>query len=253
MRPLVIALEGPSGAGKTTVARGAGRTFGWEVLPEAYSRLVPTPSLAFAGTAELLTLEEALLAEERRRYRRALAARRQGRTVLADTGFFGPITYTAGLVALGLAPRRVLDRLMAAAGGTDGSGPVGVPDAVVYLDVPERVLRRRVASDPTGHPEALALRHLAVAQFERSLYLGGLRAALAGRVVVVPGSGAPAAVARRMEVAVRGLPLDGRRRGARERVLAEVRTAVATFGRERPRTSAATVKKPARSARAPPR
>jgi hypothetical protein len=253
MRPLIVALEGPSGAGKTTVARAAGRAFGWEVLPEAFDRLAPARSLVFAGPAELLAIERDLLADERRRYRRALAVRRGGRTVLADTGFFGPVTYTAGLVALGLAPRRVLEQLIEEADRTEGSGPLGVADAIVYLDVPEPALRRRVANDPVGHPGALASRHLAVHRFERTLYRERFHEALAGRVAIVPGSDAPEAVARRVGVAVRRLSLDRSPRGARRAVLDQIRSAVATFGRGRQAVSAVTVKKPARSARAPPR
>jgi thymidylate kinase len=253
VRPLLIALEGPSGAGKTTVARVAARRYDWDVLPEAYERLAPTVDLAYAGASELLRLERQLLAEEHRRYRRAGAARRNGRTVILDTGFFGPLTYTAGLVALRLAPRRTLDALLAAAGSAGRHRSLGLPDAVVYLELPEPQLRHRIARDPAGHPPDLAPRHLAVGRFEHALYRGPLAEVLEGRIAFVPASGAPDRVARRVAAAVRRLPIEGSRRGVRERLIERIRSAATSGTLRRPRASAATVKKPARSARAPSR
>jgi hypothetical protein len=252
--PRIIALEGPSGAGKSTVARALGRAFGWEVLPEAFERLVPAPSLDFAGPADLLALERRLLFEERRRYRDARRAVGRGRTVLADTGFFGPITYTAGLVALGRAPGRVLDRLLASGRRIEGAGPLGTPDVIVVLEVPAPDLRRRLARDPVGHPAHLVPRHRAVERFERSLYRDRFRSLLSGRIAIVSGAGPPSTVARRVGAAVRRLAPEGpSQNDARSRLFDAVRAAVEERARGRARASAATVKKPARSARAPPR
>ena len=252
-RPRIIALEGASGAGKSTVARLLRRDLEAELLTEAYDRLDPRPNLAFSSPASLLALERDLLAEERRRYREALEIRRRGRTVVADTGFFGPVTYAAGLVALGFAPRRVLARLIAEARRTRGAGPLGLPDATVYLDVPERRLRERVARDPTGHPAALARRHRAVGRFERELYVRTLPTIAPGHVAVVRGPGPPETVARRVRAAMGDLRLDGTLRGRRDRWLDRIWSASETGGERRSASSSATVKKPARSARAPPR
>jgi hypothetical protein len=251
-RPSIIALEGPSGAGKTTVARAAHRTFGWDLLPEAYDRLDPAPSLTFSSPSTLLALEGRLVTEERRRYREARALRWHGRSVVADTGFLGPLTYTAGLVALGLAPRRVLERLVASARRSEGAGPLGVPDATVYLDVPGPVLRARLAHDPVGHPAALVRRHRAVGRFERRLYVERFPAIAPGRIAVVPGLGRPEVVAARVRAAVRHLARVENRRGLRDLWIDQIRTFAAAAARARAE-SAATVKKPARSARAPSR
>jgi thymidylate kinase len=252
-RPRVVALEGPSGAGKTTVARAVARATGWALLPEAVERLEPTPSIEFRDSTGLITLEETLLEEERRRYREATRARRRGRSVIADTGFLGPLTYTAGLVSQGLAPRRALDRLLTVVRRPGRFGPVGLPDLVVYLDTPERVLRLRALRDPAGHPPALFARHLAVSRWERRLYRERLGRVLPGRIVVLRAIGTPAAVARQVLRVARNASPPPRQRGAREGVLRTIATTVEEFAPRRPAASAATVKKPARSARAPPR
>lgn len=246
---ILIALEGPSGAGKTTVARAvAGRT-GAEFLPEAFALLSPAPSLEYSGPDELFELERILLVEERRRFRRALAARRRGRPVVADTGFFGPLTYTAGLVALGLAPRSVLVRLLREAGRRSREGPIGAPDLVVYLDVPESVLWRRAAHDPVGHPRGLFSRHLAVGRRERTFYRQALSRVLPDRVRVISAVGSSVAVAQRVVERARSISPVRSSRGVLERVMEAVR-AVSEPGRDEQGTpSAATVKKATRSHR----
>ncbi len=252
-RPLLVALEGPSGAGKSTVARAAGRAFGWQVLPEAFALLEPSVPLTYRDAAELLATETRLLAEERRRSRLARSALRQGRPVLADTGFLGPVTYTAGLVALGLAPRDVLRRLVARAAVRSGPGALGPPEGTAYRAGPGRVLRRRGARDPVGHPPALAGRHRAVARFERDLLLRRFASWLPDRYVVVSGVGPPMTVARRLEEAVGSFPRRSPPAGTLARLLAEVEAAVRSSADGSHGRSAATVKKPARSAPAPSR
>jgi thymidylate kinase len=201
----VVVLEGPSGAGKSTVVRAAALGFGWTPLNEAYDRLAPVPSLRFRAPGELFSLERTLLAEEARRYREAAGLRRRGRTVLADTGFLGPLTYTAGLVALGQAPRRVLDALGALARRPGRSYRIGLPDLIVYLDVPSRARRRRATGDPGGHPREFRARHEAVGRVERRIYRRLARGPLAGRVRFVSGGGSSTAVARRVRAALRAL------------------------------------------------
>jgi thymidylate kinase len=250
-RGRVLAIEGSSGAGKTTVVRAAARAFGWQPLPEAFDRLDPPPSLRFQTPEELLSLERTLLAEEERRYREAVEARARGRTVVADTGFLGPLTYTAGLVALGDAAPPVLQALRSLAEGRERSHRIGLPDGIVYLDVPARVRRRRTARDPRGHPTEFQARHEAVGRLERRFYRRLARGALAGRVRFVSGTGAPETVASRVRVAFRSLET---RRGAPP----TLRGALALLGNgagrpptHRSRPSAATVMKPARSCRPP--
>ena len=204
-RGRIITLEGPSGAGKTTVVRAAARAFGWVPLAEAFERLDPAPSLRFRTEAELLSLEAALLAEEGRRYREAVAQRRAGRTVIADTGFFGPLTYTAGLVALRKARRSSLERLQATVEGRGASRRLGLPDAIVYVDVPARLRRSRARRDPRGHPREFAGRHESVGRVERRLYRALAEGPLSDRIWFVSGAGSPRAVARRVQAALRSV------------------------------------------------
>jgi len=201
----IVAVEGPSGAGKTTVVRAAARSFGWHALPEAFDRIDPRPSLRFRTSKELLALERKLLAEEGLRYGEAVAGRRRGRTVVADTGFLGPLTYTAGLVALGGAPPHVLKALRSLAAERERSHRLGLPDAIVYLDVPARVRHRRVVRESRGHPEEFRERHEAVGRIERRFYRRLARATRSGRVRFVPGTGPPETVAARLRAAVRSL------------------------------------------------
>lgn len=201
-RGRIIALEGPSGAGKTTITRVAARAFGWVPLKEAFERLEPPPSLRFRTSKELLSLETSLLAEEARRYRVAVERRRAGQTVVADTGFLGPLTYTAGLVTLGAAPPRVFEQLRSLLERGESSGRIGLPDQIAYLDVPGRARRSRSSRDPRGHPKEFAARHEAVGREERTFYRSLARGPLSGRVHFVSGTGPPETVAERVRAAV---------------------------------------------------
>ena len=127
----LVAVEGGSAAGKTTLVRVACHQFGWRPLAEAVDRLDPAPSLEFASSAELLRLEATLLAEEVHRYAEARRWCERGATVLADTGFFGPLTYTLGLVELRLAPRSIADDLARSVRALVSAGRLGIPDLTV--------------------------------------------------------------------------------------------------------------------------
>lgn len=251
-RSFLIALEGSSGSGKSTLARSAARAFDWTLLPEAYDRIVPAPSLRFTSTASLVTLETRLLEEEGRRYRAARSWVRRGRTVIADTGFLGPLTYTAGLVALGKAPRsawlRVRSRALRLV-PDDG----GVPDGVVYLDVPSQVRRARAAADPAGHPTVLARRHEAVGRVERRFYLGPVARLLAGRFRRISGVGPPKVVLKRLAAAVGSMAPAPRPTGLGTALREALDRLARAPSSRRPRRPAATVKNPTRPARAPPR
>ena len=205
----LIALEGPSGVGKSTTALRVAPHLGWYPLAEAFARLRPPPSLAFRTGPGLVTLEERLLAEEGRRYGEAIGRSRRGQRVLADTGFLGPLTYAAGLVAGGWTQPAVLDRVRRTFDRRWAEGKIGWPDAVLYLDLPGPALALRAARDTEGHPKALALRHRSVARFERAFYLHDLERCWPGRVIRIPAAGSPLAVARRVEAALGHLPRPG--------------------------------------------
>ena len=196
-RGSLIAIEGPSGAGKTTLVLELARVTGGLSIPEAYDRLGRRPSLAPRSRSALLKLEVQLLREERRRMADARSLARQGSTVYLDTGFLGPVTYADGLARID--PRwdvraplgRAFSRLMRPRAGV-------LPDRTVILEAPERTLRRRATLDPSGHPARLAGRHRRVARRERELWNALARRLLPGRVLFVSAQGAPATVAARI-------------------------------------------------------
>jgi hypothetical protein len=166
-RGRLIAVEGPSASGKSTLVRLASQRLGWMPLPEAFDRLDPAPSLEFGSPRELLRLEGTLLAAEARRYAEAQRECRRGRTVLADTGFLGPWTYTRGLVALGQAPVSALRTIDRSARSLLERGRLGLPDLTVYLLANARERARRARGDVTHHPTSLWSRHEAVGAVER--------------------------------------------------------------------------------------
>ena len=191
----VIAIEGASAAGKTTVADAAGASTGWTVIPEAYRRLVPPPSLDFRTAGELLRLERTLLEEEARRYREAFDRARAGATVIVDSGFLGPLTYSFALVRAGTAPVGVLTSVITEARALGERGEWGLADAYVYLDVPPEVRAVRAAADPAGAPAELAARHRAMGSIERSFYLDRFAPRWGPRFRVLPAARPPAPVA----------------------------------------------------------
>jgi hypothetical protein len=201
----VVAVEGASAAGKTTAVVAVARATGWTVVPEAYRRLSPPPSLRFDSAAELLDLEERLLREDSRRYSEARSRARGGETVIADTGFLGPLTYTWALIAEGAVSGSVLAPLRDLCRGLGDRGEWGLADAYVYLDTSSRIRAARTRADPAGPPSTLARRHRQVGDRERDFYLGRFAPLLGTRFRSVRGDGVPSAVARRVMDAVREL------------------------------------------------
>lgn len=194
----MIAIEGVSGSGKTAVAERFAAHVGAEAVPEAYDRLGRSIPLEFQGRDELGDLERRLLKEEGRRWTEAVAARSRGRPVVLDTATFGPLAYAWGLRE-GVDPALdILDDLVRSARRLLTSGAWGIPDLVVYLEIPFEIARARVQRDPVGHPAALADRHATVGRWERLLYGRELPRRVPGRFLSLTGEGDPGEVARRL-------------------------------------------------------
>ena len=235
MRGRVVALEGPSAAGKTATAqRWAARGHG-VAIAEAYARLRPRPSLALGSPAHLRALELALLREDARRLRAARRRAAAGSTVLLDTGALGPLTYTAGLVRLGAADPRLLDRLLREAAALRGRGGWSLPDAVVFLETPVAGRRRRAALDPAHHPAPLRSRHARVGAWEARFYRSTLAPLLGRRFLRVAGRGPPDEVAERVAAAIARGPASRTPPALELRVLAALARVGARARRPRPR------------------
>jgi len=201
----VVAVEGPSAAGKTRAVGAVARRLGGAPLAEAYDRVRPRLPLRWKNPGALLRLERTLLAEDARRYREARDLAEAGGIVVTDTGFLGPLTYTTGLVLQGDAPRRVLTALVRTARDLASRGQWGLPDAILYLETPEAERARRARRDPVGHPVDLRERHERVATEERRLYTMVLAPAFGPRFRSVSGRGLPASVARRLATSATGV------------------------------------------------
>lgn len=197
-RAPIVALEGSSGVGKSTLAAAVAERYGWPVVAEAADRLEPPPSLAFRTEEELLRLERQLLSEDARRFAAARELARRYDGVLVDTGFLGTVTYTAGLVSLGRARPRTFARLVGAARALATRGRLGVPDLSVLLEASAPTVARRLRSSLVRHPVRLQPRHAAVGRFEARVAVPWLRRQLPGRVVSIRASGAPRELAERV-------------------------------------------------------
>jgi hypothetical protein len=242
-RPRVVAVEGPSAAGKSSVVARVAAAEDWLPLAEATDRLGATVDLRYRSAAELARLERRLLDEEALRWATARTWVRRGRTVVADTGFLGPLTYTWGLVEAGLTPARTLGPLLRRARSLADRHLWGLADLTIYLAVGEGTRRRRARADPARHPADLYARHEVVARREREFYLTEWPRVDPGRVRPVRADAPVAAVARRVARVARRLPRRASPDARLERLLAALaRPAVP----ERPRrrgSAAATVKK----------
>ncbi|HUJ78415.1 MAG TPA: hypothetical protein VLX64_05335 [Thermoplasmata archaeon] len=204
-RGLLVAVEGPSAVGKTTVVRRVA-SGGWaETLPEAYDRLRPALSLDFRSPEELRRLERRLFAEETRRSREARRARARGARVLVDTGFAGPLTYTASLDERADPGGAVLRDLLRSARTAARGGRWGLPDLVIVLTAPARLLDARTQRDPVGHPRSLAGRHRRVGIREVAFWRAVARSLPAPRVLFVSATGDARGVAARVRAAIDGV------------------------------------------------
>ena len=251
-RAPIVAVEGISGAGKSTlVARAAAH--GWTALAEAYDRLDPPPDLTVPTVADLARTERALLAEEGRRWVAARAIAATGRPVVADTGFLGPLTYTAALVALGQAPPALARSLARTTGARAARGAWGVPDAIVFLDCRPTTRARRVDRDPVRHPPALARRHEAVGRVEERFYRHELPALLPGRVHRLAADAGPDRVVAGFLRIVRAVRPAATSPAAVRRLLAPLARGLGPAAGGPAARPSATVKNGSQSGRGPPR
>jgi hypothetical protein len=231
VRAPIVALSGPSAAGKSTTARELGEAFGWARLDEAYDRLRPVPSLTWSDERGLLRLELRLLAEEVRRYAEARRLSRAGRPVVADTSFLDPVLYTAGLRVRGLASERTFSSLIAEATRCARAGRLGLADLTVRLEVPRAVRHRRARGDPDRHPVRLRQRHEEVARaVARELVPLLLRGAEVVRSPAVRATGRAGTVAREVRDLARAVRPRREPERAAVRALAALERAVAAAG-----------------------
>ena len=185
----LLAIEGASGAGKSSVSAALAERLGGVLLAEAFRRLQPPPSLAFQDAAGLLRLERGLLEEEGRRWEEALRLAASGRAVVLDTGPLGPLTYSWGLREGWTGSLDVVAPLVDRARELVGERRFGLPDLTIYLDLPERVAEVRAARSPSDHPKELRERHRTVARWERWLYVREFPRRAPGRFAAVAGDG----------------------------------------------------------------
>lgn len=241
----IVAVEGPPGIGKSRLVRFlAEETRGTLRIEEAFDRLDRRVSLAVPDRSELARVERRLLREERRRFREAMRTRATGRTVLVDTGFLGPLTYSLALARLD-PPRDVVALLLRQYERAARLGTLGMPDLTLRLRAPPGLIARRVAADPVRTGDRWAARHARVSRTEETLWRGPIAGVLGPRLVWLDARGSVdrvAALARRA-LAARGSPGPWVGDGP----AGSLRAVLAALGRR-----AATLKKRTRSA-SPPR
>jgi thymidylate kinase len=202
LRPLTIAIEGSSGAGKTTLARALAVRTGWPVVDEAWLRVRPRPSLTFRSPRSLLRLETTLLREESRRYEFGERLRRSGRSVILDTGVLGPLTYLEGLGRTWGVEWDVRGQLPRV-----GKNRLGLSDVHIYLDAPPGLAARRVRRTPETHPAAWRQRHADVGRCEREFWTQTAPQLAPGHLWKLRANGSPEELTERVVRRLRSSPL----------------------------------------------
>lgn len=226
-RGLVVAVEGVSGAGKSSLLRALGERPQIRIVEEAWDRLRPRPSLSFGSPRALLGLELRLLEEDRRRWKEAIAAASTGCDVLCDTDFLGPALYTAALARADPSLVPVALEIVRRTEAARRQVRWGVADLYVYLDTPPRIANSRVRKSSGSHPARWRERHAQAGAIERTFWLGWLPALLPGRVRVLDGRASTAALVRRLRGQLEQVRSTRRRPGG-ARVLRAVRRFVQT-------------------------
>lgn len=192
---LVVAVEGVSGAGKTTVTRELARLLNGQVIEEAYDRLGRRVSLEVRSRTDLVEVEGALLAEEGERWAEVEDLRFGRRPVLLDTGTLGPLTYSWGLRESGRPEWDIIPDVLRTARALLAGGRWGIPDLTLYLDVPESLALGRAHGSPDRHDPELVERHREVGRYERILYHLEFPRRFPARFGSVTGEGGPRDVA----------------------------------------------------------
>lgn len=219
-RAPIVAVEGPSAVGKSSVAALLARRLDAALIAEAADRIRPPISLRFADDAGLVRLETRLLDEEARRYAAAVRLAERGTVVVADTGFLGPVSYTAGLAALGRCRPATFDAVVRRAEQLAGAAHLGLPDLTVYLTPGSAAaLLERAERDPVRHPEEFRERHRQVGAFELAFVRPFLARRRGGRVVTVSAGGPVPRTAGKVYARARGARPASDRTGPLERLL----------------------------------
>jgi thymidylate kinase len=183
--PVLLAFEGPSGVGKTTLSRLLSDQLNWPLIPEAYGRLRPPKTLTFRTASELWRIEARLIEEDCRRYAEARRLRRTDSGVILDTDFLGPLTYSWGIAARMDAKFDIVEKVRRRLIEAQARREWGLADLYVYLDAPAALVAKRAASSPADHPTGLQERHEKVGQAERILFQDRLSRLLPGRVITL--------------------------------------------------------------------
>lgn len=194
----IVAVEGPSAAGKSAVVRAAGALGGGAPVPEAFVRLGRRVPLEYRSSHELVLLERRLLYEDARRWREARELARPGRAVFLDTGLLGTATYTWGLVELGRVRPAALVAILGSLDRAVRAGRIGLPGRTVFLDTPPALRHRRARQSPEDHPARRDALHAQVGRLERSLWLEQWAPQLENRLVRMDGREPVARIARRL-------------------------------------------------------
>jgi hypothetical protein len=133
---VIICLEGPSAAGKTTLARALGAVHGAAVVPELDATGAPPPERAEPWFAE----------RHAGRWMHALKLASTAPLVVMDCDPLKGLWYNWMHAADGWPGVDVVEPLYRA---RIERGELGFPARYVYLDASEAQLRRRRADDPT--------------------------------------------------------------------------------------------------------
>ena len=146
----MLAIEGVSHVGKSTLARGLAKEWGSPAITEAYDRLGADRTLAFRSDLELRQIELELAQEDLQRMRDATTTSNEGPGVILDTDFLGPLSYTRGLVQLGMARPETFDWLLRRYEQELARQRWRPADYYLYLDAPPALLRRRAVVGGSG-------------------------------------------------------------------------------------------------------